>query len=157
MSHSAEKNQKGDPLASDGFVDYVKKVQNERGDPLETKKFSKSRTVPKKNRKNRKGGLCSPVRFCKLPRKRFALNLPWPYLPDWAPWVVSGLFLKSGPISVRLKKKKGHCYSRAFFLKRIKRRLKTFLQLFTFFKHVWKKSYSAEQKIECRTFWSDTA
>ena len=37
MPHSAEKNQKGDPLASDGFVDYVKKVQNERGDPLETK------------------------------------------------------------------------------------------------------------------------
>ena len=42
MSHSAEKNQKGDPLASDGFVDYVKKVQNERGGP-----------------KN--------VRFCRLP------------------------------------------------------------------------------------------
>ena len=41
MSHSAEKNQKGDPLASDGFVDYVKKVQNERGDPLETKNFRK--------------------------------------------------------------------------------------------------------------------
>ena len=41
MSHSAEKIKRGDPLASDGFVDYVKKVQNERGDPLETKKFSK--------------------------------------------------------------------------------------------------------------------
>ena len=55
MSHSAEKIKRGDPLASDGFVDYVKKVQNERGDPLETKKFSKkSRTVSKKNRKNRK-------------------------------------------------------------------------------------------------------
>ena len=68
MSHSAEKNQKGDPLASDGFVDHVKKVQNERGDPLETKKISKkSRTVPEKNRKNRKGGLCSTVRFCRLP------------------------------------------------------------------------------------------
>ena len=44
-----KKIKRGDPLASDGFVDYVKKVQNERGDPLETKKFSKkSRTVPKK-------------------------------------------------------------------------------------------------------------
>ena len=32
---------RGDPLASDGFVDYVKKVRNERGDPLETKNFSK--------------------------------------------------------------------------------------------------------------------
>ena len=51
-SHSAEKNQKGDPLASAGFEGYVKKVKNERGDPLETKKLSKkSRTVPKKIRK----------------------------------------------------------------------------------------------------------
>ena len=41
MSHSAEKIKRGDPLASDGFVDYVKKVQNERGDPLETKKIRK--------------------------------------------------------------------------------------------------------------------
>ena len=57
MSHSAEKIKRGDPLASDGFVDYVKKVQNERGDPLETKKFSKkNRTVPKKKSKKSKGG-----------------------------------------------------------------------------------------------------
>ena len=57
MSHSAETNQKGDPLASDGFVDNVKKVRNERGDPLETKNFSKkSRTVPKKKSKKSKGG-----------------------------------------------------------------------------------------------------
>ena len=49
MSHSAEKNQKGGPLASDGFVDYVKKVQNERGTLWRQKQFSKkSRTVPKK-------------------------------------------------------------------------------------------------------------
>ena len=67
MSHSALKNQKGDPLASDGFVDYVKKVQNERGDPLETKKFEKKSHSAEKNKKNRKGGLCSPVRFCRLP------------------------------------------------------------------------------------------
>ena len=46
------KNQNVDPLASAGFVGYVKKVKNERGDPLETNKFSqKSRTVPKKIRK----------------------------------------------------------------------------------------------------------
>ena len=59
MSHSAEKNRKGDPLASDGFVDYVKKVQNERGDPLETKKNfrKKSRTVPKKIEKIERGTL----------------------------------------------------------------------------------------------------
>ena len=50
-SHSAEKNQKGDPLVSAGFVGYVKKVKNERG-PFGDKKFSKkSRTVPKKHRK----------------------------------------------------------------------------------------------------------
>ena len=56
-SHSAEKNQKGDPLASAGFVGHVKKVKNERGDPLDRKKFSKkSRTVPKKNEKKSKGG-----------------------------------------------------------------------------------------------------
>ena len=34
MSHSAEKNQKGDPLVSAGFVGYLEKVKNERGDPL---------------------------------------------------------------------------------------------------------------------------
>ena len=56
MSHSAEKNQKGDPLASDGFVDYVKKVQNERGDPLETKKFSKKVAQCRKKSKKSKGG-----------------------------------------------------------------------------------------------------
>ena len=56
MSHSAEKNQKGDPLASDGFVDYVKKVQNERGDPLETKKFSKNVAQCRKKSKKSKGG-----------------------------------------------------------------------------------------------------
>ena len=56
MSHSAEKNQKGDPLASDGFVDYVKKVQNERGDPLETKKFSKKVAQCRKKSKKSNGG-----------------------------------------------------------------------------------------------------
>ena len=41
----------GDPLASAGFVGYVKKVKNERRDPLETEKISKkSRTVPKKSK-----------------------------------------------------------------------------------------------------------
>ena len=64
-----KKIKRGDPLASDGFVDYVKKVQNERGDPLETKKYFEKKVAQcrKKNRKNRKGGLCSAVRFCRLP------------------------------------------------------------------------------------------
>ena len=30
-SHNAEKDRKGDPLVSSGFVGYVKKVKNERG------------------------------------------------------------------------------------------------------------------------------
>ena len=34
-----KKIERGDPLASAGFVGYVKKVKNERGDPLETKKI----------------------------------------------------------------------------------------------------------------------
>ena len=41
MSHSAEKIKRGDPLASDGFVDYVKKVQNERGTLWRQKNFRK--------------------------------------------------------------------------------------------------------------------
>ena len=31
MSHSAEKNRKGDPLVSSGFVGYVKKVKKMKG------------------------------------------------------------------------------------------------------------------------------
>ena len=59
-----KKNQKGDPLASDGFVDYVIKVQNERGDPLETKKiFEKKSHSAEKNRKNRKGDSVVPSGF----------------------------------------------------------------------------------------------
>ena len=68
MSHSAEKNQKGDPLASDGFVDYVKKVQIERGTLWRQKKFRKKvAQCRKKIEKIERGGLCSPVRFCRLP------------------------------------------------------------------------------------------
>ena len=64
MSHSAEKIKRGDPLASDGFVDYVEKVQNERGDPLKTKKISKkSRTVPKKIEKIERGDSVVPSGF----------------------------------------------------------------------------------------------
>ena len=53
-----KKNQKGDPLASAGFVGYVKKVKkNERGTLWRKKIFEKkTRTVPKKMRKNSKGG-----------------------------------------------------------------------------------------------------
>ena len=60
-----KKIKRGDPLASAGFVGYVKKVNNERGDPLETKNFRKK--VAQCRKKIRKGGLFSPVRFCRLP------------------------------------------------------------------------------------------
>ena len=44
-----KKIKRGGPLVSAGFVGYLKKVKNERRDPLETEKISiKSRTVPKK-------------------------------------------------------------------------------------------------------------
>ena len=56
MSHSAEKNQKGDPLASDGFVDYVKKVQNERGTLWRQKIFRKKVAQCRKKSKKSKGG-----------------------------------------------------------------------------------------------------
>ena len=40
---------RGNPLVSAGFVGYVKKVKNEKRDPLDTEEISKkSRTVPKK-------------------------------------------------------------------------------------------------------------
>ena len=34
-----KKIERGDPLVPPGFVGYVEKVKNQRGDPLETKKF----------------------------------------------------------------------------------------------------------------------
>ena len=48
-SHSAKKS-KGGPLVFSRFVSYVKKVKNERGGPLETKKIEKSHSA-EKNRK----------------------------------------------------------------------------------------------------------
>ena len=87
-----------------------------KGGPFGDKKIleKKSHSAEKKSH---------PVLYVTL--KKVCTKFPLASLPEWAPWVVSGLFLKSGPISVRLKKKKGHCYSRAFFLKRKTRRLKT--------------------------------
>ena len=67
-SHSAEKNQNGDPLASAGFVGYVKKVKNERGILWRQKNFEKKLHSAEKNEKKiERGGLFSPVRFCRLP------------------------------------------------------------------------------------------
>ena len=57
-----KKIKRGDPLASTGFVGYVKKVKNERG-PFRDKKIRKKVA---QCRKNQKKGLFSPVRFCML-------------------------------------------------------------------------------------------
>ena len=59
MSHSAEKIKRGDPLGSDGFVDYVKKVKNERGTLWRQKKFAKkkSHSAEKKFEKSKGGTL----------------------------------------------------------------------------------------------------
>ena len=69
------------------------------------KNFRKqSRTVPKK--KFERGDSLVPSGFVgyleKVKNERGTLCTKFALapLPDWAPWVVSGLFLKSGPISV---------------------------------------------------------
>ena len=86
-----KKIKKGDPLVSAGFEGYVKKVKNERRDPLETEKFRKK--VAQCRKKNQKGGTYSVVPFGfvgyleKVKNERgtlcttFALA-PW---PDLAP------------------------------------------------------------------------
>ena len=56
VAQCRKKIKRGGPLASVGFVGYVKKVKNERGDPLETKKFSKKKShSAEKTKKIRKG------------------------------------------------------------------------------------------------------
>ena len=65
-----------------GFVGYVKKVKNERGDPLVTKKFSNKKSYSAE--KNRRGTLSVPSGFVgyleKVKKKggTFGLKLPWP-------------------------------------------------------------------------------
>ena len=64
-------------MVSSGFVGYVKKVKNERGDPLETKKFSKkiergNSLVPSgfvaylEKVKNKRGTLCTKFAVTRL-------------------------------------------------------------------------------------------
>ena len=120
-----KKIKRGDPLASDGFVDYVKKVQIERGTLWRQKKIrKKSRTVPKKKSKKSKGGdSVVPSGFVG-------------YLEEGLHKICLGLFAGLGALGgfrivskkwtdqCEAEEKKGHCYSRAFFLKRKTRRLK---------------------------------
>ena len=125
-SRTVPKNRKGDPLVSSRFVSYVKKVKNERGGPLETKKIWKVAQCRKKSQ----GGLFSRIQFCRLLWKKmkggtlctkFALA-PWPDL------ALGGFSDVPKKWTYQCEwcglKKKSHCYSRAFFLKRKTRRLK---------------------------------
>ena len=84
------KKSKGDSLVPSGFVGYVKKVKNEKGDLLHSVCLGPF------------DGLGALDGFRIVSKK-------------WTDQCED----------CSLKKKKGHCYSRAFFLKRIKRRLKT--------------------------------
>ena len=56
-----KKIKRGDPLASAGFVGYVKTVKKERGDPLETKKIFEKKSHSAE--KNSKGGSLVPSGF----------------------------------------------------------------------------------------------
>ena len=98
----------------------MQKVKTSKGDRFET--FKKSENVAQYRKENREGGHFSLVRLCRLPLKSEKWKGRDPLHEVCIGWtwdlalVVSGVSLKSGPVSVSLKKK-GHCYSRAFFLK----------------------------------------
>ena len=107
-SHSAEKCRRGDPS---GFINkhsVAKYQKTQRGDPLGTLKNFRKKVA--QFRKKSKGGTL------------------------WSTFALGGLGLRCSAQNCKkwtdqcedcsLKKKKGHCYSRAFFLKRKTRRLK---------------------------------
>ena len=129
VAQCRKKIKRGDPLVSAGFVGYVKKVKNERRDPLETEKISKSRTLPKKIER---GDSLVPSGFVgylekKVKNERGTLCTKFALAGLGA---LSGLRIVSKKWTDQcedcsLKKEKGHCYSRAFFLERKTRRLKT--------------------------------
>ena len=105
-SHSAKKCRRGNPLGFINIHSVAKYEKTRRGDPFETLRIfsKKSRTVPKKTQR----GPFRQVRFCRFSWKSgkmkggpFGLSVPRPDLASGAQ-VDSGLFLKSGPISVRI-------------------------------------------------------
>ena len=59
-SHSAGKNQKGDPLHSSGFLGYVRKVKNQKGPFGDKKMFEK---VAQCRKKIERGDLSFPSGF----------------------------------------------------------------------------------------------
>ena len=103
-------------------------TKNSKGGPFGViKKFSKkSRTVPKKIKRG--DPLASAGFVCFLEKVKNERWDPMDLLP-WRDLALGGFRIVSKKWTDQcedcsLKKKKGHCYSRAFFLKRIKRRLK---------------------------------
>ena len=61
VAQCRKKIKRGDPSASAGFVEYVKKVKNERGDPLETKIFEQK--VAQSRKKFERGDSLVPSGF----------------------------------------------------------------------------------------------
>ena len=105
-SHSAEKCRRGDPLGFINIHSVAKYEKTRRGDPFGTIKIFRKKVA--QCRKKTKGGPFRHVRFCRFPWTSekmkggpSGLSLPRPDLASGAQ-VVSGLFLKSGPISVRI-------------------------------------------------------
>ena len=82
-----KKIKRGDPLASAGFVGYVKKVKKERG-TLWRQKNRKSRTVPKKFERGDSlvpSGFVGYLEKVKNERGTLCTKFALAPLPDWAP------------------------------------------------------------------------
>ena len=79
-----KKNQKWDPSVSAGFAGYVKKVKNERSDPLETKKIEKR--VAQCQKKSKGGDSLVPSGFVGYLEKVKNDPLHYSCLGPLAPW-----------------------------------------------------------------------
>ena len=107
----------------------LQNIKNSKGGPFgDIKKFSKkSRTVPKKIQRGDPLGTSGFVCFLEKVKNERGDTL-------WSTFALGGLGLRCSAQNCKkwtdqcedcsLKKKKGPCYSRAFFLKRKTRRLK---------------------------------
>ena len=87
VAQCRKKSKRGDPLASAGFVGYVKKVKKERG-TLWRQKNRKSRTVPKKFERGDSlvpSGFVGYLEKVKNERGTLCTKFALAPLPDWAP------------------------------------------------------------------------
>ena len=145
---------KGDPLGFINIHSVAKYEKTRRGDPFETLFFfEKSRTVPKKIQRGDPLDTSGFVGFLEKVKWKggpFGLSLPWPDLASGAHQVVSGLFLKSGPISVRIvvwRKTRRERLKSAPYLRLKKRKTLLLEKNWNFWKNFFfqKKSHSAEK------------